>query len=126
MDVQRIWTERDDDPENFDRFQTVTDPQEGFKNTLRGLTAQMAQMMVRLDDLRDTSAERARLGVPREVVTSVTESREEANIVLLTDLVFRLVEGMQEELQIIREIEFEVMEGERAWLTMRDRERIED
>jgi len=130
MEVQHIWAERDeatlDTTQDFDRFRTVDSLGDEFKASLRNLTANVVQLSTRLEDLRGTdrtrSPERFRHAqqkpIPaREDPAREEEADEEANILLLTKLVFQLVEGMREELQIIREIEFEVMEGERAWLT---------
>jgi len=125
MEVQHIWAERNEatveTKPDFDRFRTVDSLGDAFKASLRNLTAQAAQLTTRLDDLRSTdrtrSPERLRPAQQRPIMVIEEGVDEEANIMLLTKLVFQLVEGMQEELQIIREIEFEVMEGERAWLT---------
>jgi len=125
MEVQHIWAERDeatlDSTQDFDRFRTVDSLGDEFKASLRNLTANVVQLSTRLEDLRGTdrtrSPERFRHAQQKPIPAREEEADEEANILLLTKLVVQLVEGMREELQIIREIEFEVMEGERAWLT---------
>jgi len=130
MDVQHLWTDRDDaeagSTQDFDRFRTVEGVGETFKTSLRNFTSHISQLVLRLEDLRQTDRTRSpeRLRTPRQkpVDEKEDDSNDEANVFLLTKLVSGLVSGMHEELQIIREIEFEIMEGERAWLTARERE----
>lgn len=120
MEVQHAWEQRDahteDAPATTPAIKTIGDH---FKASLRHLNSKVQQLAIRLDEIRNPGCTRS----PERPQTSRSPLKDEvderSNIAVLTTLAFRLVEGMQEELQMMREIEFEVMEGERAWLAAR-------
>jgi len=108
--VRTIWSARDaagkdDGPgTNITSIEALGD---GVKAEMRRLGDALAQMSSRLEDLRAVKmSEGTRDGDGGE---------EECTPAALMDMTWHLTRGMVEELQLMREIEFEVVAGEKAW-----------
>ena len=94
---------------------------DAFKGTLRSLGTIVDRIIMRLEELRDPE-----IPIPRKT----SKEGEEAPAMpapddpvvgpvptpkVLVDITWNLTTGMREELQLMREIEFEVTIGEKAW-----------
>jgi len=109
--VRTIWAARDaagkDDGQgtNLTSIEALGD---GVKAEMRRLGDALAHISLRLEDLRAVkmSDDGARKGDGGE---------EESTPAALLDMTWHLTRNMVEELQVMREVEFEVVAGEKAW-----------
>lgn len=93
---------------------------DGVKAEMRRLGDALAHISSRLEDLRAGEMADAGAGASctrREDGENMEE--EGSTPAALVDTAWRFTRGMVEELQLMREVEFEVVEGEKAWMGSR-------
>ena len=91
------------------------------KSSLKALGKIVGRSVTRLEELREPE-----IPVPMVGLDQVTDEEPGVGPVptpkIIVDLAWKLATGMKEELQVIREIEFEVIIGEKAWREQRLRQ----
>ena len=94
---------------------------DSIKGSLRGMGTTLDRLSARLEELKDPE-----IPVPLAPESGV-EGGDEAGVgvgpvptpKILVEVAWKLVQGMREELQVMREIEFEVTVGEKTWMEQR-------
>lgn len=113
-----------DHDESSDEVQATADAQlqglgDGVKTSVRSMGTTLDRLSMRLEELRDPEIpiplppEPGSEGADEPGVGPIPTPRK------LVDSAWTLVQGMREELQIMREVEFEVTIGEKAWTEQR-------
>lgn len=88
---------------------------DSLKSSLRTLITSVNSLLLRLDELPPFPASSSSSEEEEIAATSSTPSR-------MLSATRALVQGMKEELQLVREIEYEVVAGEEGWMRMRGME----